>query len=459
MRSKKLFLFDDTGHARNKPRQMSSAKKFTLITLGEELLLGLTANSHLTYIGEQLRRRGVTLHRNLTISDEDSEIRDRFLECWKDSDVVITSGGLGPTADDRTKESIAQALGEKLILDQASLEWIQKIFDDHGRKMTSNNRKQAYRPENAEAIHNDHGTAPGIWLEREGKILIMLPGPPSELQPMFESLVIPRLKSGGLLSISENFLQIRTIGIGESALEIKLQPFFKKHPDLKVAYCAHKGQVDLRISFVDALERSDELSRIANDCRKALGGNFLCMGYDDLPTVISEILKARGQSLALAESCTGGLISNTLTDIPGSSEFFVGSVVCYSVEAKLDLLNVPKDKIQQHSVVSEEVAMAMAEGAAERFQSDYVLSVTGYAGPTGGADDKPVGTVFIGLRTPRKTMSIRCFWNASRKTIKERTLIRALNLLRLELISEADERDLESKPPSNDSGKALRSTS
>ena len=452
MLSKKLFLFDDTGHARNKPRQMSSAKKFTLITLGEELLLGLTANTHLTYIGEQLRRRGVTLHRNLTISDEDSEIKDRFLECWKDSDVVITSGGLGPTVDDRTKESIAEALGEKLVLDQASLDWIQKIFDDHGRKMTSNNRKQAYRPENAEAIHNDHGTAPGIWLEREGKILIMLPGPPSELQPMFESFVMPRFESRGLLATSENFLQIRTIGIGESALEIQLQPFFKKHPDLQVAYCAHKGQVDLRISFVDALERSDKLLPIADDCRKVLGDSFLCMGYDDLPTVISDILKARERSLALAESCTGGLISNTLTDIPGSSGFFVGSVVCYSIEAKLDLLNVPKDLIQQHSAVSEEVAMAMAEGAAERFQSDYALGVTGYAGPTGGANDKPIGTVFIGLRAPRKIMSKRCFWKGSRKSIKERALIRALNLLRLELISEMNQ-------TSKDSGKVLRSLS
>jgi len=436
---------------------MSSSKKFTLITLGEELLLGLTANSHLTYVGEQLRKRGITLHSNLTISDEDSEIKNRFLECWANSDVVITSGGLGPTVDDRTKESIAEALGEKLVLDEASLESIQKIFEGLGYKMADNNRKQAYRLEGSEAIHNNHGTAPGIWLERDGKILIMLPGPPSELHPMFEEFVIPRLEELDLLDSTENFLQIRTIGIGESTLEIQLQPILRRYPEVQVAYCAHKGQVDIRISVIDSAESSKDLIEIAGEIKECLGEGFLCIGYDSLPKVISDILKARDKSLALAESCTGGLISNTLTDISGSSQFFVGSIVCYSIEAKLDLLNVPEGMIQQHSPVSEEVAMAMAEGAADKFESDYALSVTGYAGPTGGTEENPTGTVFIGLHTPQKILSKRCFWKGSRKTIKQRALMEALNWLRLELISEAKSFDRESNKLRKESAKILRS--
>jgi len=437
---------------------MSSAKRFTLITLGEELLLGLTANSHLTYVGEQLRKRGVTLHSNLTISDEDSEIRRRFLDCWESSDVVITSGGLGPTVDDRTKESIAEALGEELVLDDASLQWIEKIFEGLGKEMTSNNRKQAYRPKNAEAIRNENGTAPGIWLERDGKILVMLPGPPSELHPMFENSVIPRLEEKELLESSENFVQIRTIGIGESALETKLQRLFKNHDELQVAYCAHKGQVDLRISFSDSIEREDELFAIAAECRQELGEAFLCLGYDNLSKVVSDILKARNRSLALAESCTGGLISNTLTDIAGSSEFFVGSIVCYSTDAKLDLLSVPEEMIQQHSTVSGEVAMAMADAVAEKFESDYALSVTGYAGPAGGSDEKPVGTVFIGLHTPTKILSKHCFWRGSRKTIKQRALMEALNWLRLELIFEEKELDIEASKLRRESAKIIRSS-
>lgn len=406
-----------------------------LITLGEELLLGLTRNGHLTYIGDQLRQHGTTLHSNYTISDESDDILDQFRFCWERADVIITTGGLGPTVDDRTKEAVAEALGEKLVFDGNVLEAIENRFANLGKAMSENNRKQAYRPSSAEVIPNSRGTAPGLWLNKDGKLLIMLPGPPNELEPMFANQVIPRLETLGYIEGQENYLQLRTIGIGESQLETDFQSLFEKHEDLQVAYCAHQGQVDCRISFPGTENRMDQLLEIAETCKKALGDQFLCLGRDTVSEVVSNMLKAQHKTLAIAESCTGGLISNTFTDTPGASEFFLGGVVSYSVDAKQDMLGVPEEMIQQHTAVSQEAAIAMANGAAEKFESDYALSVTGYAGPTGGTAENPIGTIYIGLHSPRGIWAKRFHWNASRNTIKTRALNAALDFLRRELIA------------------------
>ena len=414
---------------------MTAPKKIMLITLGEELLLGLTRNGHLTYIGDQLRQRGVTLHSCYTISDRGDDILYQFQFCWDRADVVITTGGLGPTVDDRTKETIASALGESLVFDQVSLDAIAERFARLGKAMSENNRKQAYRPESAEILPNDRGTAPGLWLEKDGKTLIMLPGPPNELQPMFEEQVLPRLEAKGYVDDVEDYLQIRTIGIGESQLETELAPLFDSHENLEVAYCAHQGQVDCRIRFADGQGSEEELLAIAESCKRQLGDAFLCLGHDPVVAVVANMLTARKQTLALAESCTGGFIANAFTNLAGSSEFFAGGVVSYSEEAKRDLLDVPEEMIKQHTAVSEEVAIAMASGAAERFESDYALSVTGYAGPSGGTPDNPVGTVYIGLHSPRGIWATRFNWNAARETIKSRALNAALSLLRSELLA------------------------
>ena len=406
-----------------------------LITLGEELLLGLTRNGHLTYIGDQLRQRGVTLHSNYTISDEGDDILDQFRFCWDRADIVITTGGLGPTVDDRTKEAVAEALGETLVFDKRVLETIEERFARFGKAMSANNRKQAFRPENAEVIPNDRGTAPGLWLNKGGKVLIMLPGPPNELEPMFENQVLPKLEALKYIEDQENYLQLRTIGVGESQLETDFQPLFDNYENLQIAYCAHQGQVDFRISYPGTENRMDQLLEIAEICKKQLGNQFLCLGHHSVSEVISNMLKARGKTLALAESCTGGLISNTFTDISGSSEFFLGGIVSYSIDAKQDLLDVPEGMIQQYTEVSQEVAVAMASGAAEKFESDYALSITGYAGPSGGTAENPVGTVYIGLHSPRDIWAKRFQWKASRASIKIRALNAALDLLRNELIA------------------------
>ena len=412
----------------------NKAKTYMLITLGEELLLGLTRNGHLTYIGDQLRQRGITLHSNYTISDENQDIDEQFVFCWERSDVLITTGGLGPTVDDRTKEAIADALGESLLFDESILESIEERFRQIGRPMSVNNRKQAYRPESAVPLENPNGTAPGLWLEKDGKILIMLPGPPNELQPMFENQVVPRLEKLGLIDQGESYLQIRSIGVGESALETELRPLFDRHENLAVAYCAHQGQVDCRISFPDSAEREEELHQIGEECRRLLGADFLGYGHDSLPEIVLNSLKKHNASLALAESFTGGQIANAITDIPGASTVFNGSVVCYSDEVKINVLGVPEETIRKNTAVSEPAAEAMAAGVAERLNSTYAISATGYAGPDGGTEEAPVGTIFLGLHSPCGTEVHRYCWKIGRLAIKRRALHTALDLLRRKLV-------------------------
>ncbi len=409
-------------------------KTYMLITLGEELLLGLTRNGHLTYIGNQLRQRGITLHSNYTISDDNQDIDQQFAFCWERSDVLITTGGLGPTVDDRTKEAIADALGESLVFDESILESMEERFRQIGKPMSDNNRKQAYRPQSAIALENPNGTAPGLWLEKSGKILIMLPGPPNELQPMFENQVVPRLEKLGLIDQGESYLQIRSIGIGESALETELQPLFDQHEQLAVAYCAHQGQVDCRISFPDSTGREKELHQIGEECRRLLGADFLGYGHDSLPEIVLNSLKYHNVSLALAESFTGGQIANAITDIPGASSVFNGSIVCYSDEVKINVLGVPEEIIRKNTAVSEPVAEAMALGAAKRLNSDYAISATGYAGPNRGTEETPLGTVFVGLHSAGGTEVHRYRWKIGRLGIKRRALYTALDLLRRKLV-------------------------
>ena len=415
---------------------MPTVKKFMLITLGEELLLGLTANGHLTYIGSQLRQRGITLHSNYTISDEGPDIEEQFRYCWERADVLITTGGLGPTVDDRTKEEIASVLGEKLVFDQSILATIENRFRGIGKPMSENNRKQAYRPENAEVIENAMGTAPGLWMSKDGKILIMLPGPPNELQPMFENQIIPRLEELDYVDEQENYLQIKTIGMGESALENQFQSIFQQHENLSVAYCAHQGQVDCRISFPDIEKNKSRLLEIAEDCKGLLGDDFLCFGHQSTVEVVSNILGKNDLTLATAESCTGGLIADTFTNLPGSSECFNGGVVSYSDQSKIQILGVPKKLIQEESAVSSSVAIAMAQSVAAKMDADYGLSVTGFAGPDGGTEKDPVGTVYIGLHTPSGTLSQRFSWKSGRLAIKKRALHAAIDLLRRQIIAE-----------------------
>ena len=411
--------------------------RYELLTLGDELLLGLTANGHLTWIGAELGRRGVQLARNVTISDDAETIAAQFRESWAKSDVIITTGGLGPTCDDRTRDVLAQALGQKLVFDPASERAITERFAKFNRVPTANNLKQAYRFERGEVLPNANGTAPGLWVEQDGRVLVMLPGPPNELRPMFTEQVIPRLAARRLLAETEAYIQIRSAGVGESALETLFQPLFDKFPGLGIAFCAHLGQVDCRVSSPDGKYSMPALRALADECAGLLGDDFVGFGHDSMVKVVAEQLRAQGRTLAVAESCTGGLLANSFTDVCGASKFFQGGIVSYSNDSKMLLLDCPECLLSQHGAVSAECAVAMATGVAEQLGADYGVAITGFAGPTGGVGDNPIGTIYLGLHAPGGDWSKKLTYPGPRCAVKERAVTAAIDWLRREVVKES----------------------
>ncbi|KXU35290.1 damage-inducible protein CinA [Cephaloticoccus capnophilus] len=417
-------------------------RRFELITLGDELLLGLTANSHLTFIGGQLGRRGVQLARNVTITDEAGAIERQFRESWAGADVVITSGGLGPTCDDRTREVIAEVLGQSLVFEPIIEAAIMERFNRFGLKtLPPNNLKQAYRLEGGDFLPNAHGTAPGLWFEEAGKVLCMLPGPPNELQPMFTEQVLPRLAERGFLLSGEAYVQLRTAGIGESELEARLQPVFDAHGGagedgpLSVAFCAHAGQVDCRLSSPSGLLTSEQLQAIAAQCEGLLGEDFMCYGEASLAKVCVDLLRAGDKTLAVAEAGTGGLLTSEFGEICGVAKCFLGALVCNSNEAKVTLLDCPECLISQHGAVSAECAVALATGVAERLGADYALSITAFSGaPCANERGNEVGTIFVGLHAPDGVWARKLSYPGPRRTIKTRAVNAALDWLRRELV-------------------------
>lgn len=414
-----------------------TAPRFELLTLGDELLLGLTANGHLTWIGAQLGRRGVLLDRNVTITDDAAAIARQFRESWARADVVITTGGLGPTCDDRTREVVAELLGQELVFDEAIMRAIEERFERLRRPCTPNNRKQAYKFSRGEILPNPNGTAPGLWAEQDGKVLVMLPGPPNELQPMFTEQVLPRLAKLGLLSETEAYLQLRTAGVGESMLETRFQPVFDRYPGLGIAYCAHQWKVDCRLSSPDGRYSRATLQEIGDECATLLGDDFFCFGHDSLAKVTADLLRQRGHTLAVAEACTGGMLANAFTELCGAAKFFMGGIVSYSNESKTLLLDCPECLLSQHGAVSEECAVAMACGVAEQLSADYGLSITGYAGSTGANECNPSGTVYIGLHSPLGDWSKKLHYTGQRQTAKLRAVTAAIDWLRREALREA----------------------
>jgi nicotinamide-nucleotide amidase len=419
------------------PRKPVTQIRFELLTLGDELLLGLTVNSHLAFIGSELGRRGAMLQRSVTITDDADAIARQFRGSWAAADVVITSGGLGPTCDDRTRDVVAAVLGMKLVFEPAIEKAIADRFALFGRRPTPNNLKQAYRFEDGDVLLNANGTAPGLWVERDGKVLCMLPGPPNELQPMFVEQVLPRLAKLGLLLDREAYVQIRTADVGESSLETKLQPIFAGQGDaLGVAFCAHAGHVDCRLSSPDGRLSIAQLEGVAGECARLLGEDFVCYGSDSLAKVCADILRARDKKLAVAETATGGLLANAFTDICGASKFFAGGCVCYTNDAKMQLLDVPECLLLQHGATSPEGAVAMATGAAEKLSADYALAITGFVGPCGGPNENPVGTIYFALHSPHGVWSKKLSYPGPRTTIRRRVVNAALDWLRRELIRE-----------------------
>jgi nicotinamide-nucleotide amidase len=413
---------------------MSSTIRVETITLGDELLLGIRENSHLTYLGSQFAHHGIEPAVNLVIRDNPEEIKTFFADSWKRADLVITTGGLGPTTDDLTRESIAEALDEELVYDAEVEKAIRQRFQQLEREMPEINLRQCYRPKNAEILKNPYGTAPGLFLNKNGKILVMLPGPAREMHPMFEQQVIPRLQSAGVLPEIDCYLQIRTAGIGESALAEKVGPILEGKPGLVVGYCAHAGMVDLRLSSLDSdLLNEEALNELGDQCRELMGEDFVCYGDRSLAEVIFRELRSLNQTLAVAESCTGGLLSSSFTEVPGVSKVFHGGAVCYHNDAKVQILEVPEIMLEQHGAVSEEIAIAMATSASEKFGTDYGLSITGFAGPTGGTQILPIGSIYLGYSSPLGVWAKKLNLRGDRASNRRRATSAALDWMRRKL--------------------------
>lgn len=413
---------------------MTETVRVETITLGDELLLGIRENAHLTYLGTQLAHHGIEPAANLVIRDQPDDIKLFFLDSWKRSDLVITTGGLGPTSDDLTRETIAEVLGEKMIYDTDIEDAIRDRFRQLERPVPESNNRQCYRPESAEVLSNPYGTAPGLYIKKGGKILVMLPGPAREMHPMFTDQVIPRLQQEGIFPEIDCYLQLRTAGIGESALAEKVEPILAGIDGLVVGYCAHAGMVDLRLSSHDANTLSEEkLNEIGEVCRKELGEDFVCFGDRTLAGVIFGDLRALDKTLAVAESCTGGLLSSQFTEIPGISKVFHGGAVCYHNDAKVQVLDVPESMLDQHGAVSEEVAIAMATGACEKYGADYGLSVTGFAGPAGGSQILPIGTIYLGYASPLGVWAKKLNLRGDRLSNRRRATTAALDWMRRKL--------------------------
>ncbi|MGJ8657671.1 MAG: competence/damage-inducible protein A [Akkermansiaceae bacterium] len=369
--------------------------RIEIINTGSELLLGSTLNTHGAWLGQELLGLGLRVQRLVTVPDGDP-IRDALKQSIAVSDAVIVTGGLGPTSDDVTREATAEALGVELIEDEHAVRCIEAFFKKINREMTPSNLKQALHPVGADVLPNPNGTAPGVYvpprLGDSACAIFLLPGPPHEMHAMYHAEVEPRLKALTDMPADHGVTNIKFSGVGESSFQDMLDAKLHEVGDLEVGYCARPGELDLRL-----IGLAGERIVAAELAVKTYPEQFVNDDERSLEETVVHLLTEKGLKLALAESCTGGRISSRITDVAGSSAVFTHGFVTYANEAKVEMLGVSEDSLEEFGAVSEEVAKEMAEGALNRAGADIAISVTGIAGPSGGSADKPVGTVWIGV--------------------------------------------------------------
>jgi nicotinamide-nucleotide amidase len=408
---------------------MSASWPVEVINTGTELLFGSVVNTHLAYLGQQLFSLGLRVDRQTTVPDGPA-IADVVREATARSRLVIITGGLGPTSDDVTREVVAELTGRNLRFDENLFAKIEGHVLKRGFRFSDAIKRQAYIIEGATVLPNDFGTAPGLYLPVTPAFpdLLMLPGPPRELRPMFQTHAVPLIRKiiGHPNLHAEVF---RTSGIGESAIQELVGADLAAIPAIEVGYCAHVGAVDLRL-----IGSESAVKQGATIVRDKLGSYVVSNDGKQLEEIVVELLTKRNETVAVAESCTGGLLASTITNVSGSSAVFLEGSVTYSNEAKIRTLSVPPLLIQRLGAVSDKVAAAMAEGARTRSGATYALSTTGVAGPTGGTEEKPVGTVFIGFASAMGATEVqKLFYPTDRLTFKQVVTQRALDLLRRKL--------------------------
>lgn len=408
-----------------------------IITIGDEILIGQTLNTNAAYIGDHLTNIQVTINKTSVVGDDHDDIMNEFKTCWAKNDLLIVTGGLGPTHDDITRNCIVKFFKTELIQNEDVLEDIKKIFQKRGKDVRKINESQALVPKIAKVIRNEFGTAPGIWIEKEKKIFIAMPGVPYEMHAMMQSFVLPNL-SEKLIDLP-NFqkrITLETTGIPESFLFEKLGDLSELLDGAKLAFLPSQIGVRMRITANEETEEeaSNKLSEIEQKIRGKVGRFVFGRNGEKLEEVVGRILKERGLKIAIAESCTGGNISNLITNVSGSSNYFERGVIAYSNASKVEILKVDEDLISEYGSVSLEVARQMAEGVKSISGIDIGISITGIMGPTGAIEGKPVGLVYIGLCDEEVCTAKKYTFGEDRLLNKQRTTQTALEMLRRHLL-------------------------
>lgn len=410
-----------------------------IISIGDELLIGQVINTNASWMAEQLNLSGIKVLQITAIGDEHQQIISTLDDAANRADVIIMTGGLGPTKDDITKQTLCQYFNTELVFNQEAYNNIEQLFRKRHFKLTAPNRKQAEVPANCTPFKNDEGSAPGMWFEKKGKIFISLPGVPFEMKSMMLNYVIPdiqkRFKTPAIFHKT-----VLTSGLGESWLADKIEPWASQLPEnIKLAYLPQPGLVRLRLSAFGPDKQLLEKIVIEEIEKLKIYIDEFIFGYDldTLEHIVGEQLRVKNQTVATAESCTGGYIAHLFTSVAGSSDYFKGSIIAYSNEIKHTVLNVSDKNLTESGAVSEAVVKEMAMGVRKKLGVDFAIATSGIAGPDGGTDEKPVGTTWIALATPEKTIAKLFHLGEHRQRNIRRTSLIALNLLRLELLSKS----------------------
>jgi nicotinamide-nucleotide amidase len=406
-----------------------------IIAVGSELLTPFRTDTNSLWLTDRLNSVGVEVKLKTIVGDDDARLEETIRDALKRSGVVVLTGGLGPTEDDITRKITARALGRRLSLDERVLEDIRAKFLRWGRKMPEINARQAMVMEGSSVLPNPNGSAPGMYLEHDSRVVVLLPGPPREMKPMFDDHVLPKLSArAGGVRVARRVL--RVAGLGESAVDERIAPVYTQYKNPQTTILFTNTDIEIHLTAQGKTEQEAELllDGLSGQIEERLGDAVFAFRGETMEQVVGLRLAVSGFTVAVAESCTGGLIAHRLTEVPGSSSYFMEGVVTYSNEAKTRLLGVPAELIERHGAVSAEVAEAMAEGVKRRAATDFGLAVTGVAGPGGGTEEKPVGLVYVSLADDAHTEHRRIMLPGDRHLIRWRASQAALDLLRRRLI-------------------------
>jgi nicotinamide-nucleotide amidase len=405
--------------------------KAEIIAIGSELLTPYRTDTNSLWLTERLNSIGISVHQKTIVGDDEARLEEAVRDAMRRSDVIISTGGLGPTEDDITRKVFARVSGRQLMLDYEVLEQIRERFASRGYQMTPNNERQALIPRGAVVLPNPNGTAPGIRMDQDGRLVVLLPGPPRENQPMFDDHIMPELeKMSRGARIAKRLLKVT--GLGESALDDMIAAIYTQYTNPQTTILFTDSEIEIHLTATaETVARAEEIvDELADKLEEKLGDHTYTTTGETLEAVIGDRLLLKRYTIATAESCTGGLIAERITTVPGASDYFVGSIVSYTNEAKAALLGVPPELIESRGAVSGEVAEAMARGVKERTGATIGLSVTGIAGPGGGTEAVPVGTVYIGLADDIMTSNRRLVLPGDRHLIRWRASTAALEMVR-----------------------------